>query len=147
MASSSSAVYKKIEKIEKMLSNLKLVLEKKDALVKSKKSKKSESVKSKKSESISKSKSKPESISKCKSKSDLEKFTIKELKVWIKENKIDTKKLSEKHKADFIKLVWDTIMNSRIVESECDSSDSSSSDSDSSDSDSDSSSGSETDSD
>ena len=141
MSSSSSAVYKKIEKIEKMLSNLKLVLEKKDALVKSKKSKKSESVKPK-------SKSKPESISKCKSKTDLEKFTIKELKVWIKENKIDTKKLSEKHKADFIKLVWDNIMNSRIVESECDSSDNSSdSDSDSSDSDSDSSSGSKSDSD
>ena len=94
---SDLTVYKQIEKIEKLLSKLKLVIEKKVVPVK------------------------PNSISKCKSKSDLEKFTTTELKAWIKENKIDIKKLSEKHKANFIKLVWDAIMNSRIVESESES--------------------------
>ena len=93
---SDLTVYKQIEKIEKLLSKLKLVIEKKVVPVK------------------------PKSISKCKSKSDLEKFTTTELKAWIKENRL-IKKLSEKHKANFIKLVWDAIMNSRIVESESES--------------------------
>ena len=93
---SDLTVYKQIEKIEKLLSKLKLVIEKKVVPVKPK-------------------------IIFCKSKSDLEKFTTTELKAWIKENKIDIKKLSEKHKANFIKLVWDAIMNSRIVESESES--------------------------
>ena len=120
-----ASITKKITQIESQLTKLKLMLEKyetKNAPVKEKKK--------------SKKNSKPSCISKCKSKSDLEKFTVKELKVWIKENNIDIKKISEKHKEDFIKLIWSHINTESESENSSENSDSPSSSS-GSDSDSD----------
>jgi hypothetical protein len=36
-------------------------------------------------------------------------FTVNELKVWLKQNKINVKKIKEKHKEDFVKIVWENI--------------------------------------
>jgi len=119
----SAAITKKISSIELQFSKLRLMLEEKE-------SKKAE----KKSSAPRKRKDKPESIDKCKTKSDLAKFTVKELKDWIKENEIDTKKLSEKHKEDLVKLVWKKL-NASAESSEESSSSDSSSDSGSSESD------------
>ena len=44
-----------------------------------------------------------------KKKSDLKKFTVAELKEWIKKNNINTKKLEKLHKDDWINIVWKTI--------------------------------------
>ena len=103
---SRSSVLKKIESIETQLGKLKLELTVLDE--KPKKTKKSEP---------KKKKDKPESIDTCKNKSELSKFTIKELKQWIKENKIEAKKLSEKHKEDLVKFVWQNLKNSPETES------------------------------
>ena len=89
----------------------------------------------KKSVAPRKRKDKPESIDACKSKSDLAKFNVKELKQWIKENGIDAKKLSEKHKEDLVKMVWKKLKTS--AESSSSSSEESDSSSDPSSSDSD----------
>jgi len=110
----SASINKKIDQIENQLSKLKLLV---NTQKKQEKKKPSEP---------KKKKDKPESIESCKKKSELEKFTVKELKDWIKENGIDTKKLSKKHKEDFIKLVW-----KKLNESAESSSDESSSESDS----------------
>jgi hypothetical protein len=81
-------------------------------------------------ESKPKKSSKPKRIEDCAKKSDLAKFTIAELKDWIKSNGIKTKKLYEKHKADLVKLVWKKIKScSDSGCSESDSSDSYDSDS------------------
>jgi hypothetical protein len=67
-----------------------------------------------------KRKDKPKSIDSCETKTDLAKFTIKELKDWIKSNGVETKKLYEKHKADLVELVWKKIKS--CSGSECDES-------------------------
>jgi hypothetical protein len=36
-------------------------------------------------------------------------FTVSELKLWLKKNKINVKKITEKHKDDFVKIVWENI--------------------------------------
>ena len=114
--SSPAAVSKKIQQIELQLGKLKLMLTAKPAEKKSVQRKR---------------KGKPESIESCKKKSDLEKFTITELKDWIKANGIDTKKLEKKHKEDFVKLVWKNLKESAKESSGESSSESSSSGSDS----------------
>ena len=76
---------------------------------------------------------KPKNIEDCNSKDELKKFTVKELKEWLKNKKINVKKITEKHKDDFVTIVWKNIKEQQ----ESSSSDSDSSDSDSSDSDSD----------
>ena len=98
-----SSISKKIEKIEKQLGELKLLLEKKEPKVVNRKPK-----------------NKPENINTCKTKSELKKFTIKELKQWIKENDIDIKKLSEQHKDDLVKVVWKKIKIKVVEESSSD---------------------------
>ena len=91
--SSPAAVSKKIEQIESQLGKLKLMLTAKSAG---------------KSKSVSqrKRKDKPDSIESCKKKAELEKFTVAELKDWVKKNGVDVKKLAKKHKEDYVKLVW-----------------------------------------
>jgi site-specific recombinase len=116
----SASVTKKIEQIESQLGKLKLLL------VTSQKEKADKKVVQRKR------KDKPASIEECAKKSDLKKFTIKELKKWITDNKIDTKKLSQKHKDDIVALVWKHLKNSS--ESDTDSSSEDSSGSSSSDS-------------
>jgi hypothetical protein len=128
--SSPAAVSKKIEQIESQLGKLKLMLTAKSAG---------------KSKSVSeraqrKRKDKPESIESCKKKAELEKFTVAELKEWVKKNGVDVKKLAKKHKEDYVKLVWKNLKSSANEsssdESSSDSSSSSGSDSGSSSSDS-----------
>ena len=109
MSRSNASISKKIESIEVQLGKLKLLL------VDEPKKKPSEP-KKKPSES-KKKKDKPESIDTCKKKSELEKFTVKELKDWIKEHKIEAKKLSEKRKNDLVKFVWDVLKKSSDSES------------------------------
>ena len=116
---SPAAVAKKIEQIELQFGKLKLMLT-------AKAPGKSNSVGQRKR------KGKPETIENCKKKSDLEKFTVKELKDWVKANGIDTKKLKEKHKEDYVKLVWKNLKTVATSESDPSSSDSSSSESSSS---------------
>jgi hypothetical protein len=74
--------------------------------------------KSPKAKTERKRKDKPKSIDTCTSKSDLAKFTIIELKDWIKSNRVETKRLYEKHKADLVNLVWKKIKS--CSGSECD---------------------------
>jgi hypothetical protein len=90
--------------------------------------------KSSKPKTERKRKDKPKSIDSCKSKDELAKFTIAELKDWIKSNRVETKKLYEKHKADLVALVWKKIKScsdSGCDESEDESDDESETDSDS----------------
>jgi hypothetical protein len=61
------------------------------------------------------------SIDDVQKKSELTKFTVKELKEWIKENGISTKKLADKYKEELVKLVWKNLRKAHIDESENDS--------------------------
>ena len=88
--SSVSAI---IAKLEKQLKALK---------VSTKIAKKNE----KKSEKKSNKKGK---ISEVNKKEDLKKFTVVELKEFIKKNKIATKKTDKLHKEDWINLIWNNI--------------------------------------
>ena len=101
---SSSSV---IKKLEAQLAKMKLEL-----------SAKGKSSKAGSSKPKSERNNKPRSIDSCKSKSELAKFTIAELKDWIKSNRVETKKLYEKHKADLVNLVWKKIKS--CSGSECD---------------------------
>jgi len=116
-----------IKKLEAQLIKLKVDLAKKEA--------------KKTTESKPKKSSKPKRIEDCAKKTDLAKFTIAELKDWIKSNGVKTKKLYEKHKVDLVNLVWKSLKTCSVSGfSESESSDSYDSDSDSdseSDSDSD----------
>ena len=114
--SSVSAFEKKLAKIEKGLKELKVSLKGPEKAPK-------------------KSAQKTTKIEDCKTKKELEKFKVEELKAWLSKNRVDTKKVTKKVKATWIKLVWENINGD-----DSDSSDSSSDsdDSDSSDSDSDS---------
>jgi myo-inositol-1-phosphate synthase len=85
--------------------------------------------------SNSKSMTKPSKIENSQSIGEVKKFTVSELKEYIKKKKIEIKKVSEKHKEDFVKIVWKHLKNSSDSDSDSSESDS---DSDSSDSDSDS---------
>ena len=76
--STSKSILKRLKQIESDLAGLKIEL---------KKSIKQEESHKRKSSNKS---SKPASITKCKKKEDLSKFTVKELKDWVKENKIDS---------------------------------------------------------
>jgi len=134
--SSTKSLLKRLEKIESSISDFKSsISELKSDIKECLKSEKS----SKRSSSKSTKKEKPASIYKCKNKADLSKFTVKELKDWVKENGVDAKKLAEKLKNDLINLVWKKLKSKAYSsdESENSSSDSSNS-SDSSDSGSDS---------
>ncbi len=118
-----------IKKLESQLAKLKVDLAKK-------------STKKAATECKPKKSSKPKRIEDCANKTELAKFTIAELKDWIKSNGVKTKKLYEKHKADLVSLVWKSLKTcSDSGCSESDSSDSydsgSETDSESSESDSD----------
>jgi hypothetical protein len=52
---------------------------------------------------------KPKNIDDCESIEQVKKFTTVELKEWLKKNKINVKKITEKHKDDFVKIVWQEI--------------------------------------
>jgi hypothetical protein len=95
---SSSSVASRISKLEKELSELKVEL----------------------SETKKKT-SKPKKIEDCKNMNELKKFTVTELKEWLKKKKINVKKVTEKHKDDFVKIVWENISDE--YESESDDSD------------------------
>ena len=74
---------------------------------------------------------KPKKIEECTKREQLNKyFTIAELKEWLKKKKINVKKVNEKHKNDFVKIVWENISD----EYESDYSDESSDSDDSEDS-------------
>jgi hypothetical protein len=53
---------------------------------------------------------KPKKIEECTTPEQLNKyFTVAELKEWLKKKKINVKKVNEKHKNDFVKIVWENI--------------------------------------
>ena len=118
--STSKSILKRLQKIEDDLADLKIDLKK--------------SIKTETSSTKKQSCKKPASITKCKSKSELAKFTVKELKDWVKENKIDAKKLAEKLKTELINLVWKNIKKSADSSDSDSGSSDDSSDSDDSDS-------------
>jgi len=132
-SSASKELSKRLSKVELDISEIKEILK---ASTKKK-------PKSPKSEKKHKSSNKPVKIEKSKNIEELRKFTVSELKDYIKKKKIDIKKISDKHKEDFVKIVWkyikdssDSETDSRNYSSEYDSD--SGTDSDCSDSDSDS---------
>ena len=116
-----SSITKKIEQIENQLAKLKLMLEAKNTKNEERSDLHLVEKKTKKNLGF---------ISDCKKKSELEKFTVKDLKAFIKENKIDIKKITEKHKIDLVKIIWKTIKKSLENENESETSENSSSDSD-----------------
>ena len=116
-----SSITKKIEQIENQLAKLKLMLEAKNTKSEERSDLRLVEKKTKKNLGF---------ISDCKKKSELEKFTVKDLKAFIKENKIDIKKITEKHKIDLVKIIWKTIKKSLKSEDESETSENSSSDSD-----------------
>jgi len=81
--SSSSTIAAKILKLEKELNQLKV--------------------------SLKKNVKKPKYIDECETKEQLELFTLDELKNWLKKNEINVKKITEKHKSDFVEIVWENI--------------------------------------
>jgi hypothetical protein len=86
---------KKIAKLEADLSKLKVSLGKP-----SKESKPSKEPKPRTR------KDKPSAIEKCAKKSELEKFTKKELIEWIKAKNLKLKNAAAEYKADLVKFVW-----------------------------------------
>ena len=115
---SPASMTKRIEQIENHLSKLKLMM----AEVENSAPKKSKA----KPKAEPKKKDKPATIRDCVKKSDLSKFTVKELKAFIKENAIDIKELSKKNKEDLVKAVWKALKAS-ATDTESESEDSSSS--------------------
>ena len=81
--SASSTIASKIAKLEKELNELKV--------------------------SLKKNVKKPKYIDECETKEQLELFTLDELKNWLKKNEINIKKVTEKHKSDFVEIVWENI--------------------------------------
>jgi len=81
----SKSLLSKISKLEKELADLKMEIDKG---------------------------AKPKSIDKCESKEALYEFSVSELKEYIKKKKINVKKITEKHKADFVEIVWKYINDS-----------------------------------
>lgn len=87
----SSTIASRISKLEKELESLKVELNKENNDQKNKGSKK------------------PKKIDDCESIEQVKKFSVTELKEWLKKKKINVKKVSEKHKEDFVKIVWQEI--------------------------------------
>lgn len=54
---------------------------------------------------------KPDKIEDCKSIKHVEQFTLKEIKDFLKKNKIKVKKVDEKCKDDFVRIAWENISN------------------------------------
>ena len=98
----SKSLLSKISKLEKELADLKMEIGKGDKGAKS---------------------AKPKGIDKCESKDELNKFSVSELKEYIKKKKIDVKKITEKHKADFVEIVWKYINDSEEESEESENSD------------------------
>jgi len=90
----SKTLLSKISKLEKELADLKMEI--------------SKSAKS----------AKPKGIDNCDSKEELNKFSVSELKEYIKKKKINVKKITEKHKADFVEIVWKYINDSEPDDSD-----------------------------
>jgi hypothetical protein len=115
MSSSSESSLKKIAKLEEQLNKLKLSLGKSA----------SKETKERKPRTR---KDKPVSIESCKSKSELDKFTKKEIIDWIKSREIALKKANQTLKEDLVKFVWKQLKNkaesSSSEESESESGDS-----------------------
>jgi len=89
MSTAAAKIAARITKMEKELSDLKMELnkvEEKNTRVK-----------------------KPKKIDDCESIEEVKKFSVTELKEWLKKNEINVKKVSEKHKEDFVKIVWKNI--------------------------------------
>ena len=77
---------------------------------------------------------KPKKIEDCTTPKQLNKyFTVAELKEWLKKKKINVKKVSEKHKNDFVKIVWENISDEYESDYSNDSEDESESDEESGD--------------
>ena len=117
---SSASALKKIAKLEEQLNKLKL---------KASKSKEPKAAKCKTG------KCKQSTIDSCEKKTDVAKFTKKELLDWIKNREITLKEASKKLKDDLVKFVWKHLNTES--DSDSDDSDSDSDDSESDDSDSD----------
>ena len=60
-------------------------------------------------------------IDDCTSKKELKNFTVKELTAWLKKNGISMKKINEKRKDDYIKLIWKHLHEETDSETETDS--------------------------
>jgi hypothetical protein len=111
-----SSIAKQISKLEDQLNKLKL---------KASKSKEPKAAKSKKC------KGKQCAIESCDKKTELAKFTKKELLDWIKNKQITLKEASKKLKADLVKFVWKHLDTDCDSDSESDSDCETDSDSDS----------------
>jgi hypothetical protein len=112
----SATIAARISKLEKELESLKVELNKEN---KDQKDQKNKGIK------------KPKKIDDCESIEQVKKFTTIELKEWLNKNKINVKKVTEKHKDDFVKIVWENI--SSEYESEYSDEDESDGDEDESD--------------
>ena len=98
MTTAAAKISARITKMEKELNALKIELNKVEE--------KSTTVK------------KPKKIDDCESIEELKKFSVTELKEWLKKKKINVKKVSEKHKEDFVKIVWKNISEEYSEEEE-----------------------------
>jgi hypothetical protein len=105
-----SSIASRIAKLEKELNKLKVELEKQEH--------------SESSDSSEKKEKKPKKIEDCTSKSQVEKFTVAELKDFIKKKKLDSKNASIKE--DFVKIVFKYVKTLNKEEEEVSSSSSSS---------------------
>ena len=83
MSISSSSIFSKIAKLEKELNELKL--------------------------KVKPSVNKPKKIEDCESRDQLELFTLTELKDFLKKKEINVRRINEKHKSDFVEIVWENI--------------------------------------
>ncbi len=100
-----SSIASRIAKLEKELNKLKVELEKENT------------------SSSDKKKTKPKKIEDCTRKDQIEKFTVAELKEFIKKKKLDSKNAS--YKEDFVKVVLKYVKTLNKEEEEISSSDSS----------------------
>ena len=85
----SANIAARISKLEKELESLKVELNKEN--------------------NVNKGVKKPKKIDDCESIEQVNKFTTVELKEWLNKKKINVKKVAEKHKDDFVKIVWENI--------------------------------------
>jgi hypothetical protein len=107
---SSKSILKAIKSMEKDLKELRLAFEECDD---------DEEVCSKKKKIISDRKDKPGNIEKCVKKTDIAKFTKKDLIDWLKSKDIKLKNASDKTKSDIVDLAWKQIKeNSENSESD-----------------------------
>ncbi len=117
---SLASMSKRIEQIENHLEKLKLMISESELKKINEKPAKAKQAKPKPA------KERPLTIADCVKKADLSKFTVNELKAFIKENEIDIKNLSKKRKEDIVNEVWKKlklIAKSQESESESESDD------------------------